>query len=1253
MGTRKGTSSRSFIFRAMIALFFAIVLFVTPLLSVFTSIFTDNGDGDSNGSRKGSIPGTEVLAAAGWDEADFLVSGDTITGLSAEGISELSVDPDMKIPASFTTKVSPDTPVTKIAANAFTNYADSSTPINSVDIPSGFTDIGASAFQNSGLTAITLPATLITIDNQAFMGNTIATFDFTTLTALTTLGDGAFRENLLTSLTLPSNITKVGRYAFMNNKLTSVTLPNVTEIGEKAFANNKLAAVTLPGMTIDTTASTGIIHATAFDQNGKVVKVTVTDNDPAINSHFSGGSGFIINPVTITVTPLDYNDGASPHDPVGSPFVIGNDLTSDDLFERGTTTTVNAPVYTGYTAVDENTGAPASAQTLNNIGTNPADPDHESVTFYYKAANEKPTITANDRYITQSSAHTQAEILSWASAVAADGTTIPTSTNSAAVPGLVIESITIGSTYYGNEITTSMSETAGTVINITYKATDSLGNEARKTIKVTADSDPMQAYIPKADGTLSAWQYRDFTYVNETVTVSVLKYPSTTASPSYYTETVTGVTVTGFSAYGNAKYEGTTYSGVNYASVKAAAQANLVLPGINPSTGQAVVAISSTAAGGGTKFNTKKTNAPGAIDLSNMSALEIIGNDAFSSGDSTTTGSTPAYGDINFGNSGARLTKLRAIGDSAFRWNKVVNLDLSGLTALVIIGDYAFSDSSGNKVADAGGHALQSIDFSNLPALLAIGDWYDAGGRTFMNSQLRSIDLSGAPNLEQIGVAIFCSAAPNNVTITIPAFPLDLSMLDKLKIIGQHAFRDYPISELNISGMESLERIDGQNFGHLGSATLEIKDDPKLSVISPLVFNVSILTRTPFATSSVQTLIIDNCDSLVELHIALGGSSWATGDHGFEDLPLTSLVITNNDSLTTLSAPANTIKTSTATTPYFQDMNLTSITIDNNDSLTTIPYRAFYNSQSTTLVIANNDALVTIDQEAFTKNHAATLDLSTNPMLTTIGKNAFSQNNLASLPTGDGGSYLTSLNLNGLTHLDTIGNEAFANSKLTGTLDFTSNTALKNIGTRAFRSSAITDVAFPPSIELIGIMAFAYYSGDSLVLADLPNLKILSAGAFGQYNTEGSPAPLQTLELRNLPSLVNLNRADASYNGTPVEAGDYLAAATKETAYCATPGPDGIFGTGDDVTQGTAIVGGNFGNSLPNLTTLTIDNVGLYGLPPKAFYASPLTSLTIRNMPNLTNIGLYGDKTIPNEVTYNGMSYGTTDISGADQGAVA
>lgn len=105
-------------------------------------------------------------------------------------------------------------PVERIGGNAFGDlyYGD----ITSVDIPSGITYIGNSAFGGNLISSITIPNTVVTIENDAFYGNK------------------------LTTVTIPSSTTYIGQYAFSNNLLTpgSVTINNIADnvfIGYRAF----------------------------------------------------------------------------------------------------------------------------------------------------------------------------------------------------------------------------------------------------------------------------------------------------------------------------------------------------------------------------------------------------------------------------------------------------------------------------------------------------------------------------------------------------------------------------------------------------------------------------------------------------------------------------------------------------------------------------------------------------------------------------------------------------------------------------------------------------------------------------------------------------------------------------------------------------------------------------------------------------------------------------------------------------------
>jgi hypothetical protein len=1117
------------------------------------------------------FPGVYGISNEGnWTSADFQTSDGKITGFSVKGLERLQDSKKVFIPFILG--------VDGIADDAFLGRE-----FEALLIPdeAGIKSIGSNAFNNVGLTTLILPSSLREIGEQAFMGNSLGDwdsvaetgFDFSSLSnsSFTTLAKGVFMENNFTSVTLPSNIVRVEELALAGNGITTLVAPQLTDIGAQAFFANKLKEVNLPNVSA--------IADDAFDQNDRVVKITTPEPHTGVSSHFAGGNGYVLNPVTVTVH-LRNAESADPlnPDPIGQPDkILGGDdgFLSGILFERGTDVAVNAPAVYGW-SVQAPTTQTVEHVGLDSPGGTPTGAPAE-VTFLYNYVQSDPTINVVDHVILPDSAYTNAELLAWAAVTPAEGRTIA--------------SVTVNPTQI-----TAAQTIIHSSFNVTYTATDDVGNVAVRTITVRVEPDLMGTPIPKADGTESLWTYADFVYATQTVTVTIDKYLGGT-----YTESVTGLTVTGFSAQGNTKYTG-----------NAAARAYLVLPGINPDTGEAVKAISSSGTGGAVLFNSKNaSNVPGAIDLSNMTALEIIGDKAFSTDTNNVNNTNGAYAEVNFGTKGARLTKLRAIGSHAFRWNKIVSLDLSDLVSLKIIGDYTFSDTSGNTLAHSGGHDLQAINFDNMPALLAIGGGaYTSSARTFLNSQLRSIDLSGCPNLEQLGIATFCAAASSE-SITITPFPLDLSMLDKLKIIGQHCFRDYPLSTLNISGMDSLIEIGGNNFGHLGSATLEIKDNPKLTTIAPVLFNNSIPTRLPLAVNSITELIIDNCDSLVSLPTP-------TNDTGLDDLPLLKTVrIINNEKLTTIPESVTTATNGC----FFGDLtNIKTVEIANNAALTSIGNKAFQAAAITSLTIANNPALTTIGDYAFYKNRITELDLSTNPMLTAIGQYAFSESNYTGQIPGtitqdfydnNGGALLTSLNLTGLTKLRTIGNYAFCRAGLTS-LDLSGNTALTTVGQRAFRDSPLTSLAFPQSIVTIDILAFGSYAAESLVVEDLPNLYTIGAGAFN-WTTEDGAQTLKSLVLRNLPVLRDLRGTSTRYG-------------SEETAFVYDAGADGIMGTDDDSLSAAAF------RYLYALESVVLDNLGLISIPPECFGNSPLTQLTISNMPNLKSIGIYADK-LPDGIT--------------------
>jgi hypothetical protein len=120
-------------------------------------------------------------------------------------------------------------PVTSIGANAFQNA-----PINAVTIPNSVTNIGDSAFQScASLTSIAIPNSVTNIGASAFRSCTSLT-NVTIPNSVTSIGDFAFHScTNLTSVTIPNSVTSIGTDAFDEcTSLTGITIPNsVTRLG--------------------------------------------------------------------------------------------------------------------------------------------------------------------------------------------------------------------------------------------------------------------------------------------------------------------------------------------------------------------------------------------------------------------------------------------------------------------------------------------------------------------------------------------------------------------------------------------------------------------------------------------------------------------------------------------------------------------------------------------------------------------------------------------------------------------------------------------------------------------------------------------------------------------------------------------------------------------------------------------------------------------------------------------------------------
>ena len=252
----------------------------------------------------GDMPNTDLP----WNVTDFTYNpeGTAITGLSDTGKEKIKNKPAMVLPdkgpsGKLITEIGADVNVNGVGLFGVKDGEVLYEP-ESVELPSGLTNIGNFAFSGSKFKSIAFPETLTTIGMSAFSNSALESV--TLPDSVTTLGAGAFTKSTdlksvrissglktisasafamtaIEDLTVPEGVTKIDRMAFSGAHVKRVKLPStLTTIGSNAFMNHQIASLTIPenvteiGSSAFTITQEGLDHTlTSLTLNGKLESI--------------------------------------------------------------------------------------------------------------------------------------------------------------------------------------------------------------------------------------------------------------------------------------------------------------------------------------------------------------------------------------------------------------------------------------------------------------------------------------------------------------------------------------------------------------------------------------------------------------------------------------------------------------------------------------------------------------------------------------------------------------------------------------------------------------------------------------------------------------------------------------------------------------------------------------------------------------------------------------------------------------------
>lgn len=239
------------------------------------------------------------------------------------------------------------------AAHVLPEFAFIGSGVTSVTLPATLTAIGDGAFSASKITSVTIPATVTTIGESAF-SDCAALTSITIPASVTSIGEGAFKKcTALTSAAVNGAVTEIPAQAFAGcSALATVTVPSsLKTIGEQAFAQTGLTGIDLTGCN-----SLASVGKWAFAGCDKLRNVVMPASVPALSE-----GAFFHN------TSLESGLGAMQGSNATVPdyAYTGNEKMTADGFGDTSVSTIGNYAMQGMSGVSEIT-LPATLESLGD-----------------------------------------------------------------------------------------------------------------------------------------------------------------------------------------------------------------------------------------------------------------------------------------------------------------------------------------------------------------------------------------------------------------------------------------------------------------------------------------------------------------------------------------------------------------------------------------------------------------------------------------------------------------------------------------------------------------------------------------------------------------------------------------------------------------------------------------------------------------------------------------------------------------------